>query len=139
MNPQRIGKYEIVGKLGQGAMGEVYKGHDPALNRSVAIKRISAGLDADENIRKRFLREATAIAQLSHRNIITVYELGTEGEQAFMAMELLDGTDLKHAIAQRTMTLDAKLDVIEQILEGLNYAHGKGIVHRDLKPANVHL
>jgi len=139
MNPQKIGKYEIVGKLGQGAMGEVYKGHDPALNRSVAIKRISAGLDADENIRKRFLREATAIAQLSHRNIITVYELGTEGEQAFMAMELLDGTDLKHAIAQRTMTLDAKLDVIEQILEGLNYAHGKGIVHRDLKPANVHL
>ena len=139
MNPQKIGKYEIVGKLGQGAMGEVYEGHDPVLNRSVAIKRISAGLDADENIRKRFLREATAIAQLSHRNIITVYELGTEGEQAFMAMELLNGSDLKHAIAQRTMTLDAKLDVIEQILEGLNYAHGKGIVHRDLKPANVHL
>ena len=99
MNPQRIGKYEIVGKLGQGAMGEVFRGHDPVLNREVAIKRISAGLDADENIRHRFMREAKAVAQLSHRNIITVYELGTEGDQAFMAMELLDGIDLKHAIA----------------------------------------
>jgi tetratricopeptide (TPR) repeat protein/predicted Ser/Thr protein kinase len=139
MNPQRIGKYDVVGKLGQGAMGEVFRGHDPVLNREVAIKRISAGIDADDNIRKRFWREANAIAQLSHRNIVTVYELGTEGEQAFMAMELLDGTDLKHAIAQRRMALDQKLDVIEQILEGLSFAHGKGIVHRDLKPANVHL
>jgi serine/threonine-protein kinase len=139
MNPERIGKYQIVGKLGQGAMGEVFRGHDPVLAREVAVKRISAGLDADENIRKRFLREANAIAQLSHRNIITVYELGTEGDQAFMAMELLDGIDLKHAIAQRKMGLEEKLDVVEQILEGLAFAHGKGIVHRDLKPANVHL
>jgi predicted Ser/Thr protein kinase/tetratricopeptide (TPR) repeat protein len=139
MNPQRIGKYEITGKLGQGAMGEVFRGHDPILNREVAIKRISAGLDADENIRNRFMREAKAVAQLSHRNIITVYELGAEGDQAFMAMELLDGIDLKHAISQRQMTLDRKLDVVEQILEGLAFAHGKGIVHRDLKPANVHL
>jgi len=139
MNPQRIGKYEIVGELGRGAMGEVFRGLDPVLNRHVAIKRISAGLDADENIRSRFMREAKAVALLSHRNIITVYELGTEGDQAFMAMELLDGTDLKHAIAQRRMTLDQKLDVLEQILEGLAFAHGKGIVHRDLKPANVHL
>ena len=139
MNPQHIGKYEIVGKLGQGAMGEVFRGHDPVLNREVAIKRISAGLDADENIRHRFMREAKAVAALSHRNIITVYELSTEGDQAFMAMELLDGIDLKHAIALRKMTLDQKLDVIEQVLEGLAFAHGKGIVHRDLKPANVHL
>jgi tetratricopeptide (TPR) repeat protein/predicted Ser/Thr protein kinase len=139
MTAQHIGKYEIVGKLGQGAMGEVFRGHDPDLNREVAIKRISAGLDADDNIRNRFLREAKAVAQLSHRNIITVYELGTEGDQAFMAMELLDGEDLKHAIALRKMTFDRKLDVVEQILEGLAYAHAKGIVHRDLKPANVHL
>ena len=72
-------------------MGEVFRAHDPVLNRDVAIKRISGGLDADEMVRKRFQREAQAAAKLSHPNIITVYELGLEGEQLFMAMELLDG------------------------------------------------
>jgi len=139
MKPERIGKYEIVGKLGQGAMGEVFRAQDPVLNRQVAIKRISAGLDADENVRKRFQREARSVAQLSHPNIITVYELGEDGDQLFMAMELLDGIDLKQALAQRRLSLDEKVDVIDQMLQGLAFAHAHGIVHRDLKPANVHL
>ena len=80
-------------------MGEVFRAHDPVLNRAVAVKRISAGLDADEMVRKRFQREAQSAALLSHPNIITVYELGIEGDQLFMAMELLDGVDLKHAIS----------------------------------------
>jgi serine/threonine protein kinase len=139
MKPERIGKYEIVGKLGQGAMGEVFRAQDPVLNRQVAIKRISAGLDADESVRKRFRREAQSVAKLSHPNIITVYELGEEGDQLFMAMELLDGVDLKAALAQRRLSLDDKVDVIDQMLQGLAFAHTNGIVHRDLKPANVHL
>jgi len=137
--PQRIGKYEIVGKLGQGAMGEVFRAHDPVLNRAVAVKRISAGLDADEMVRKRFQREAQSAALLSHPNIITVYELGIEGDQLFMAMELLDGVDLKHAISARQMTLDEKIGVVQQICEGLAFAHAHDIVHRDLKPANIHI
>ena len=139
MLPQRIGKYEIVGKLGQGAMGEVFRAHDPVLNRAVAVKRISAGLDADEMVRKRFQREAQSAALLSHPNIITVYELGIEGDQLFMAMELLDGIDLKHALTARQMTLDEKIGVVQQICEGLAFAHAHDIVHRDLKPANIHI
>ncbi len=138
--PERIGKYQITGKLGQGAMGEVFRGHDPVLNRDVAIKRISSGLDADETLRKRFEREARAVAALNHPHIITVYELGFEGDQMFMAMELLEGTDLKHTIAQRKLGLNEKLGVMEQICEGLAFAHAHHeMVHRDLKPANIYI
>jgi hypothetical protein len=137
--PAKIGKYDVKSKLGQGAMGEVFRAHDPVLNRDVAIKRISGGLDTDETVRKRFRREAEAAATLMHPNIITVYELGLEGEQLFMAMELLDGADLKHALADRRLSLDEKLSVMEQICDGLAFAHAREIVHRDLKPANIHI
>ena len=120
-------------------MGEVFRAHDPVLDRDVAVKRISAGLDADDMVRKRFEREARSAANLNHPNIITVYELGIEGEQLFMAMELLNGIDLKLAVSQRKMSLEDKLDVTEQICEGLAFAHAHDVVHRDLKPANIHL
>ncbi len=139
MTPERIGKYQIIDKLGQGAMGEVFRGHDPVLNRDVAIKRISSGLDADESLRKRFKREAEAVALLNHPHIITVYELGFEADQMFMAMELLEGIDLKHAMAQKKLGYAEKLATMEQICEGLAFAHARDLVHRDLKPANIHI
>ena len=85
------------------------------------------------------MREAQAVALLSHPHIITVFELGFENDQMFMAMELLEGKDLKHAIANRKMTLDEKLGIMEQICEGLAFAHARELVHRDLKPANLHI
>jgi len=95
-NRGQIGKYRILAKIGQGAMGEVFKGYDDGLGRSVAIKTIAKTLDAaDEEHRKRFQREAQAAAQLAHPNIITVYELGEDQGLIFIAMELLEGTDLR--------------------------------------------
>lgn len=135
-----IGKYKILGKIGSGAMGEVFKALDPGLNRHVAIKTISAALDADDDIRKRFIREAQSAARLNHPNIITVYESGEEHGKIFMAMELLEGTDLKEMIASRALTgLSEKLAVIEQLCDGLAFAHAKEIIHRDLKPSNIHV
>jgi serine/threonine-protein kinase len=137
---EQIGKYKILEKIGEGAMGEVYKAHDPVLNRFVAVKTISAELGADDTLRKRFEREAQSAARLNHPNIITVFDYGEEQGKIFMAMELLDGSDLKQAIARRApLSLDEKLSVVDQIAEGLAFAHAHDIIHRDLKPANVHL
>jgi tetratricopeptide (TPR) repeat protein len=140
MQPTTIGKYQIVGKIGQGAMGDVYKAQDPILNRFVAIKTISADLGSDDMLRKRFEREAQSAARLNHPNIITVYDFGEEHDKLYMAMELLDGTDLKQVIKARSVTtLDQKLAIMVQIGEGLAFAHSNEIVHRDLKPANIHV
>jgi serine/threonine protein kinase len=137
MTPEKIGKYQIIAKIGQGAMGEVYRAHDPDLNRDVAVKTISAGRGEDETLRKRFVREAQSAAALNHPNIVKVFDFGEQGE--FIAMELLEGTDLKQAIQHGDLSLPQKLDVLEKICEGLEFAHSKNIVHRDLKPANIHL
>src|SRR5438105_5297621 len=137
---EHIGKYKVLEKIGQGAMGEVYKAHDPILNRFVAVKTISAELGGDDTLRKRFQREAQSAARLNHPHIITVYDYGEEQGKIYMAMELLDGVDLKQTIARRkAMSLDEKLSVVDQIAEGLAFAHANEIVHRDLKPANIHL
>ena len=137
---EQIGKYKILEKIGQGAMGEVYKAHDPVLNRFVAVKTISADLGADDMLRKRFQREAQSAARLNHPNIITVYDYGEEQGKIYMAMELLEGSDLKQAIAARALPdLAGRLAIMEQICDGLAFAHAHEIVHRDLKPANIHL
>jgi serine/threonine-protein kinase len=137
---QRLGKYEIVGKIGQGAMGEVYRAHDPILNRDVAIKTMSAAIGADDDLRKRFLREAQSAARLNHPNIITVFDFGEEQGKIYMAMELLEGQDLKDMIGRHTpMSLDQKVSLKEQICDGLAFAHTKEVIHRDLKPANIHV
>jgi serine/threonine-protein kinase len=134
----RIGKYQIVAKIGAGAMGEVYRAHDPVLFRDVAIKTISAALASDPELRRRFHREAQSAARLNHPNIVTVYDFGDEQGQLYMAMELLEGTDLRDLIARRALcSLDEKLKILEQIAEGLAFAHAKEVIHRDLKPANV--
>jgi serine/threonine protein kinase len=140
MELERIGKYRILAKIGQGAMGEVFKGQDPYLNRLVAIKTISASLAGDEEVRKRFLREAQSAAKLNHPHIITVYDFGEEQGKIYMAMELLEGKDLKDLIGGNLLSdLNQKLDIMEQIGEGMAFAHANDLVHRDLKPANIHI
>lgn len=140
MQNERFGNYAIVSKIGQGAMGEVFRARDVVLNRDVAVKTILADMGGDDTLRRRFQREAQSAARLNHPNIITVYDFGQEHERLYMAMELLEGQDLKQVIADgRLPTLSAKLDVMEQIAEGLAFAHQNDVIHRDLKPANVHL
>lgn len=140
MEKKQIGKYTIVGRVGAGAMGEVFKAHDPVLNRHVAVKTIVSGLDKHDDLRQRFHREAQAAAALNHPNIVAIYDFGEDKGQIFMAMELLEGADLRHVIrAKKPLTLDEKLRLMEQVCDGLGFAHSKEIVHRDLKPGNIHV
>jgi tetratricopeptide (TPR) repeat protein len=140
MTLESIGKYKILGEIGEGAMGIVYKAHDPFLNRYVAIKMISASLKADNELRERFQREAQAAASLNHPNIVTVHDFGEEQGKIYMAMELLEGTDLRDVIGNPTQRrLEDKLTIMEQVCDGLAFAHAKTIVHRDLKPGNIHI
>ena len=106
----------------------------------MAIKTMVADLDADPDQRTRFFREARSAGKLSHKNIITIYELAEEDGQAYMAMEFLDGEELKDKIAQREqLPLEEKLRLMVQLCEGLSHAHHEGIIHRDLKPSNLHI
>ena len=135
---QKISKYEILEKIGQGGMGSLYKARDPLIGRLVAIKIISAHLDADPGARARFLREAQSAGQLTHPNIVTVYDMGAEGDRLYLVMEHLDGRDLRTRLtAGEPIALDRKLDIIIAICDALAHAHAKQITHRDIKPANV--
>ena len=137
--PERIGRYQILGELGQGAMGTVYRGRDEMLDRDVAVKVMSKGL-ADADARARFLREARAAARLQHPNIVVIYELGEHEGAPFMVLELLEGVDLQRAIDGGIRPDPrATLPVVLQLLAGLGHAHEHGIVHRDVKPSNVFL
>ncbi len=137
--PARIGRYRILGLVGQGAMGRVYRGHDDSLERDVAVKVMSLG-PVDADARARFEREAKAAARLQHPNIVTIYELGEHEGSPFMALELLEGIDLQRAI-EGGIRPDPKLTlpIVLQVLAGLGHAHEAGIVHRDVKPSNVFL
>ncbi len=134
-----FGKYEAISHLGSGAMGVVWRAQDPVLGRTVAIKTISAALGSDSENKERFLREARAAAQLNHPNIITVFDFGQADNELYMAMELLEGKDLKELITLAQLTFDQKLDIMEQVADGLAYAHGRDVIHRDLKPGNIHV
>lgn len=134
----QYGKYTVVDKIGQGAMGEVLRAHDPVLDREVALKVIASSLESSADARQRFHREAQSIARLNHPNIVTVFDFGEEKGIVYMAMELLDGTDLRSLIAaNRFGGLDPKLAVMEQVCAGVGYAHSRNVIHRDLKPANI--
>lgn len=140
MHPSTIGKYAIVGKIGQGAMGEVFKARDPVLDRFVAVKTIARAAAAqwDDALGERFQREARAAAGLNHPNIVTVYDFGAENGSFYMAMELLDGTDLADLLRRKALVdLEARLALIEQICDAMAFAHSHTVVHRDLKPANI--
>ena len=137
---EKIGKYEVLGKIGEGAMGVVYKALDPLMERVVAVKTMSADLDSEPDLKTRFLREAKSAGQLSHKNIITIYDLFEEGGRVYIAMEFLDGEELKAKIARRErLPLEYKLRFMTEICEGLGHAHQREIIHRDIKPGNVHI
>lgn len=135
----RIGKFTIIRRLGRGGMGAVYEGHDPALDRHVAIKTLTADVIADKDSRSRFEREARAAAKLQHTNIVTIYELGNFGgkEKPYIVMEYLEGTDVATLIGKNGMPIAEALDITVQLLRALDFAHHNGVVHRDVKPANL--
>ena len=129
----RFGSYTIVAAIGAGGMGEVYRARDTTLNRDVAIKVLPELFATDVERLARFTREAQTLAALNHPNIATIYGIEERG----IVMELVEGDDLSHRIAQGAMSVDAALAVARQIIDALEAAHDLGIVHRDLKPANV--
>ncbi|MFV2073444.1 MAG: WD40 repeat domain-containing serine/threonine protein kinase [Thermoanaerobaculales bacterium] len=133
-----IGRYEILGEIGKGAMGTVHRARDPLLDRVVALKTMSGAAMAETEARERFLREARSVARLQHPNIITIFELGQVDDVPFIAMEYLDGADLS-ASHGRLPEVESRLVVVEQLCRGLAYAHGRGVIHRDVKPSNVFL
>ena len=136
---ERVGKYEIVGLLGKGGMGAVYRAFDPFLERAVALKVMLPQIAEDPEHKQRFEREARAVARLTHPNVVTVFDLGYHTDGApYIVMELLQGDDLQHILSQGApLPLAHKVSIVLQVLDGLGQAHEVGIVHRDIKPANV--
>jgi predicted Ser/Thr protein kinase len=138
--PQKIGRYEIVGELGKGAMGLVYKAKDPMIGRTVAMKTMRMdvhGMEADEML-KRFQNEARAAGVLNHLNVVTIYDAGEQDGMFYIAMEFIEGVTLHSLITQnRVLPAEQVVDVSRQVLAGLDYAHSHGVVHRDVKPANI--
>ena len=142
MRPKKLGRYNIIAELGSGAMGTVYKGIDPKIGRTVALKvlhfkSIKEGPDSLQ-ARERFMIEAKATGQLSHPNILTIFDVGEEKDHAFIAMEYLEGGTLEDIIQEgRFKDYDEIFDITGQIAKGLTHAHSRNIIHRDVKPANI--
>ena len=137
---RHLGRYEIIGELGRGEMGIVYKAHDPLIQRLVAIKSIglqSLNKTEREEYKARFYREAMAAGSLSHPNIVTIYDLGESGDDAYIAMELLEGRELQNVIGEKRLSIDETLNIVIQVADSLEFAHEHGIVHRDIKPSNI--
>jgi len=137
-----LGRYEIVKELGHGAMGIVYLGKDPKINRMVAIKTLKFEDDVSDQqmkqIKERFFREAEAAGALSHPNIVKIYDAGEDYDISYIAMELLEGEDLKkYCEKENLLPIKKVIEIIMNVCDALNYAHNQGIVHRDIKPANI--
>ena len=142
MATEKLGRYEILSELGQGAMGVVYKAIDPLIERTVAIKTIKLDLSKDEldNFEERFYREAKSAGRLNHPNIVTIYDIGKSQDSAYMAMEFMEGRLLREILdAHTALSIDKIIEITAQIADGLAYAHENDVVHRDIKPANIML
>lgn len=136
--PSRIGRYELLERIGKGGMGVVYRARDTMLGRMVAVKMLVSDVEVSAESRERFFREARAAGQLGHRNIITIYDFGEENGHAFIVMELLQGENLTNLLAREpNLPLEQRLDIMMRVCEGLAFAHSRAIVHRDIKPANL--
>jgi serine/threonine-protein kinase len=135
---KQLAKYKIQAEIGRGGMGAVYLGYDPALDRHVAVKVLPPHLAWQTELVERFLREARTAARLRHPNIVTIYDVGQEGENYYFVMEYLEGETLTHLIQQRgTLSPQEVLAMLRPLAEALDYAHQRGLIHRDIKPANI--
>ena len=137
--PTRLGRYRIIEELGRGAMGVVYRADDETLGRPVALKTLYMGADAAAEHAVRFQQEARAAGGLNHPNLVTVYDVGRDGDWAYLAMELLEGIELRDRLSSARVSLAMAVDIVRQVALGAGRAHAQGIVHRDIKPANIML
>ena len=140
MATNRLGRYEILGELGRGAMGVVYRARDPIIDRVVALKTINLALTgaALASFEARFFQEARSAGRLNHPNIVTIYDAGKADGVAYIAMEFLEGTSLREILdEQPPLSIPRILETVAQVARGLAYAHENGVVHRDIKPANI--
>ena len=135
----RVSSYEVLAKLGEGGMGEVYRARDTRLDRDVAIKFLSLTLSRDPDAVARFEREAVSVAKLSHPGILAIYEFGRQDGTAFVVTELVDGVTLRKRLEQGPLPPRRAVEYARQLAMGIAAAHARGIVHRDLKPENVML
>ena len=135
----RIGRFEVAGVLGEGAMGVVYLGHDPHIERPVAIKtlRTHGGGASDEDLKERFLKEAKLAGRLQHPNVVTIYEAGQDEGVPYIAMEYVDGEPLTRLLRSSEFTLRERVEVVREVALALEHAHSRGVLHRDVKPANI--
>ena len=137
----RLGRYRILGELGRGAMGVVYRAEDPVLDRQLAIKTVFVPADDVDRseYEARFTQEARAAGKLGHPGIVTIYDVGREGAMVYMAMELLEGVDLGAQAAARRFSVPEAVSIAERVADALAFAHDRGVVHRDIKPPNIML
>src|SRR6186713_1354205 len=135
----KLGSYEVIAPLGAGGMGEVYRARDAKLGRDVAIKVLPDRLSQDPAALARFEREARAVAALSHPNILSIFDFGTESGVTYAVTELLEGSTLRERMGHGSLPVRKAIDFAVHIVRGIAAAHERGIVHRDLKPENIFL
>ena len=135
--PKTVGKYQVLGTIGRGGMGEVFKAYQADLRRHVAIKTLLSGEQASQEFLERFQREARMAAKLSHPNIVPIYDIGAEGKLHYIVMEYVEGRSLKQLLEEKKLDSEKSLRIAYTVARALQFAHEHKIVHRDVKPANL--